>query len=540
MLILRNRPLLLLLLGWAVLSVAALFLRPLWPVDETRYVSVAWEMWLRGDFLVPYLNGAPYSQKPPLLFWLMHLGWVLFGVNEWWPRLISPVLAFASAFLTQRLARAVWPDRPEVARHAPWILFGTLLFALFVTLTMFDMLLLVIVLLGMRGLVQAVRGERYGRVSFGVAIGLGLLAKGPVILLHLLPAALLAPWWHPALRSEQRRWYIGVLWAVLLGVVIALLWALPAGYVGGEAYRAAIFWGQMAGRVTESFAHRAPAWHYLPMLPLLLFPWLVWPAFWRGARGVSKDPGARFVLAWLIPVFIGFCLISAKQEKYLLPLVPGFALLAGFALSRVGDAAQRREMLLPALAITLVGAAIFFVTSYPQRFDLPEWVASLPRWTPLAMLGVAGVLMLVGRAALERRIQALAFATLAVVALAYVGVIRPMASYGDTAPVGRYLAGLQASGVPVAIIGKYHAQFNFTGRLSQPVESLNEAAIDAWLAAHPHGRVVMRAPRPHQGNPTPELEQEFLGDWIVVWEADAWRTARRAIPPLTTGADAAP
>ena len=51
---------------WLVILLTALLTRPLLPVDETRYASVAWEMWSRGDFLVPYLNGEPYSHKPPL------------------------------------------------------------------------------------------------------------------------------------------------------------------------------------------------------------------------------------------------------------------------------------------------------------------------------------------------------------------------------------------------------------------------------------------------------------------------------------------
>ena len=49
----QDRYLVALLLGWAVLALAALFLRPLWPVDETRYLAVAWEMWQRGDFWCP-------------------------------------------------------------------------------------------------------------------------------------------------------------------------------------------------------------------------------------------------------------------------------------------------------------------------------------------------------------------------------------------------------------------------------------------------------------------------------------------------------
>jgi len=59
----------------------ALSTRTYFPIDETRYVGVAWEMWLRGDFLVPHLNGEPYSHKPPLLFWLFQAGWWLFGVT---------------------------------------------------------------------------------------------------------------------------------------------------------------------------------------------------------------------------------------------------------------------------------------------------------------------------------------------------------------------------------------------------------------------------------------------------------------------------
>jgi len=105
----RDPALLALLAGWAVLAVASIWLRPLWPVDETRYASVAWEMWLRGDFLVPYINGEPYSHKPPLLFWLIQFGWALFGVNDWWPRLVAPLCVLASVPLLLRLGRLLWP-----------------------------------------------------------------------------------------------------------------------------------------------------------------------------------------------------------------------------------------------------------------------------------------------------------------------------------------------------------------------------------------------------------------------------------------------
>ncbi len=59
------------LTAWGALVLTALLTRPPLPVDETRYLSVAWEMWQQQHILVPISNGAPYSHKPPLLFWLM-------------------------------------------------------------------------------------------------------------------------------------------------------------------------------------------------------------------------------------------------------------------------------------------------------------------------------------------------------------------------------------------------------------------------------------------------------------------------------------
>ena len=78
----RYGMLLLALIILGLLSAVAIFLRPLTPIDETRYVGVAWEMWLRGDFLLPIKNGAPYSHKPPLMIWLFQAGWAAFGVNR--------------------------------------------------------------------------------------------------------------------------------------------------------------------------------------------------------------------------------------------------------------------------------------------------------------------------------------------------------------------------------------------------------------------------------------------------------------------------
>ncbi len=292
----RDRSLALLLAGWMVFSVASIWLRPLWPVDETRYASVAWEMWLRGDFLVPYINGEPYSHKPPLLFWLIQAGWAIFGVNDWWPRLVAPLAALAAVPLLLRLARLLWPAEREAALLSVWVLFGTLLFAGFITLTMFDLLLLLCAMAGMIGVLNLSNQKRIpGLLWLGAGIGLGRPRQGAGDSAARAARGSGGAVVGAAIEGQTRTLVWDLLLGVLIGAAIALAWALPAAYFGGEEYRRAIFWGQTAGRVSESFAHRSPWWYYLPLLPLILFPWFVFPRFWIGLRNIKSEKAPIFL-----------------------------------------------------------------------------------------------------------------------------------------------------------------------------------------------------------------------------------------------------
>jgi len=506
-------------------SVASIWLRPLWPVDETRYASVAWEMWLRGDFLVPYINGEPYSHKPPLLFWLIQLGWGIFGVNDWWPRLVAPLAALGSLPLLFRMEKLLWDEGQAGHRNSAWVLFGTLLFAGFITLTMFDLLLLDCALAGMIGVLQLSKNQFKGVLWLGAGIGLGVLAKGPVILLHVLPAAVAAPWWAPQLKGKFGRYYLRLLLGVLLGAAIALAWALPAGWSGGEAYRNAIFWGQTAGRVSESFAHRAAWWYYLPQLPLILFPWFVWPRFWTGLKTTWKENENKFLLAWLLLTLLGFSLVSGKQAKYLVPLLPAFALLAGHAASKAR--ARWWDMLPPALGMLAAAALLAWLRARPAAMSLPEWAGEVPAWPALLLALGAPALLLCMRASAAVQQRALAFATLFGVAVVGAGVLPAFVPYGDPGPAARRLAALQAQQVPLAHLGKYHGQYNFAGRLRTPIEILDPPEVKGWVAAHPAGQVLTVEHSRYTGAGSgPEYQAPFRGVWLQIWRGEALLMAR--------------
>lgn len=524
--------LLILLTGIAIVS------RPITPIDETRYLGVAWEMWLRGDFLVPYKNGEPYSHKPPLMMWMFHAGWWVFGVNAWWPRLVSPLLSAGAIVLTYTLARRLWPRREGIGGRAALVLVSCLVWAILSTWIMFDVMLAFFTLLSMHGLLDAADGKRLrGFALAGLGIGLGLLSKGPAMLLHVLPVALLAPWWRPGLRWAS--WYSGVFLAVLYGAMIILLWAIPAGIAGGDAYQQAIFWGQTADRMVESFAHQRPFWWYLALSPVLLFPWFVWPCLWRGVVQYVRhhiDEGGRFCLAWALPVFVAFSLISGKQVHYLLPTFPAFALLvARVVTGGRRDEKRGSELVLPLAIIALVGLGLLLIAS--GRISLP--MVKLPAIS--LVVGGAALIAISLMAYLWHRKDPRSLVILGlagtsvplVVQLASAPYIYP--AY-DVRPIAQAIRQIQDKGGVVAHAGKYHDQYHFFGRLQQPLIAMPAEHLPSWLALHPQAWVVMYVRDTRALAAYPQvIAQPYRGKTAVLLEAS---TAQRALTQLSAASNA--
>lgn len=488
---------------WLITVVAAVTLRPPLPVDETRYLSVAWEMWLRGDFLVPHLNGEPYHHKPPLLFWLMTAGWSVFGVNDWWPRLVAPLFALVAMCWTGRLSQLIWPGEDGVRRLAPTILAGCVFWTVFQTLTMFDMMLATCAIAGIGGVVSAWRtGALGGWMVTALAIGVGVLAKGPAILLHILPVALLAPWWGRALPSGPDRplvswkaWYFRLLLSVLVGAAIALMWAVPAGIRGGEEYRNMIFWGQSAGRIVESFDHARPFWWYAALLLPLLLPWPVWPRLWRAACAskVFGDGGLRLLVAWVAPAFVTFSLISGKQLHYLLPEFPAFALLFAHLLAKTGDMQGRRfDGLIVALFFAALGGVTVLLPDDPAFFDAPVWFHRIDTYWGWLLILAAVACWVWARKDVGRGVAVLAVSMSVLVAVIHLAARDSLAVAYDLRPIARELKSYEDKGVPLANFSTYHGQYQFLGRLTTPMAELglSREFTESYIAGHPDAVIV--------------------------------------------------
>ena len=308
-----------------VVALAGILARPLLPVDETRYLAVAWEMREGGHWLVPRLNGEIYSHKPPLLFWLDQSR---LDVH----RRLGVRRAAGRAGLRRRVDRrhrgagaaAVAGGRAASGGRAALVLAGTLPFTLYAGLTMFDSMLTLATVLGMTVLARP--GPR-AWLWLGAALAFGAYAKGPVILIHLVPAALLAPLWTGrALGAAALR----LAKAVGVGLVLVGLWLVPALVTGGEEYspRGAVDAERRAhGRLLRPRARGVvlPAAAADPALAVDVVAAAsgaacAAPAFAPTAACGSARSGAAATL-------LLFSLISGKQVHYLIPALPAAALV---------------------------------------------------------------------------------------------------------------------------------------------------------------------------------------------------------------------
>jgi 4-amino-4-deoxy-L-arabinose transferase-like glycosyltransferase len=385
------------------MALLAIFAHGPMPMFSTRTLAVAWEMWAHGHWLVPHINGDPYSEKAPLLFWMIHAGWAVFGVTDVWPRILEVVFGGVQLVLASVLAGRLFPTRPWVAKATPWLLMALAYAFLFGLQIMYEVLLVVWVLAALLCLTPTATRAQPRWWLFGLMIGAGLLTKGPVMVVHVLFPFLLGPLWNEWARQNKARWYgFGVL-GLLLGFAILLAWAIPAGESGGEAYRQRLFFTQTAGRVVDAKVqdlqnHARPAWYYFLFLPVLLFPlsgWLrglvavpttLFRRPWRAGTtaalvcaGISLllllasaagghfpgwaekilvvlvllplflalarqplEPGLRFLVAWLLPTLLTFSLITGKQLYYVLPELAGVTMLVA---ASVADLRERHKAL---------------------------------------------------------------------------------------------------------------------------------------------------------------------------------------------------
>ena len=361
-----------LLLAFLLVYILPLGLRPLGIPDEMRYAEIPREMLSSGDWVVPYLNGVLYFEKPILGYWLNAISIGLFGENAFAVRLPSALLTGMSALLIFYFMKKLTDRR--TALLAAIVQLSTLEIFFVGTYAVLDSLLAftlcgVFVFYYLANTAQSGGSRSAYLFVTGIFCGLAFLSKGflafalPVIVIfsYLLYQRRFADLFHHAWIPLLTAALVAAPWAILIHQRAPDFWHY-------------FFWVEHIKRFSADNAqHAAPIWTYVVAFPLLGFPWTLLVI--NGFRNLKPQTEQRqliiYLAFWFVLPIAFFSIAKGKLLTYLLPIFPAFSMLIALATNKAVDNSKkirwRGETIGFAFLIVIVLAIILLQASGNQR-----------------------------------------------------------------------------------------------------------------------------------------------------------------------------
>jgi 4-amino-4-deoxy-L-arabinose transferase-like glycosyltransferase len=349
--------------------------------DETRYAEIAREMVASGDYVTPHLNGAAWSQKPPLLYWLQSLSFHAFGTTDFAARLPARLAAVGAALVMLR-------ETPVGA--PPWAALLFLATPVCFILGRFDStdgMLGFFLLLSSHLLRRCLAALEEGRkppllfAAFGAAVAGGFMTKGVIGI--VFPGLTLLAW-----AAVLGRWKRVAQVILSPAPPVFLLLASPWFLLMERAHPGYFEWWvkvehfqRYAGNKAR---HGAPIWYLPGVFLAALLPWTPFlPGAVRHLCTRSRETLRRhsddlFVALWIAVVILFFSAGRSRLATYVVPAIPAAAILVARHLA-AGGPASRAPYFLNA-AIWTVLAPIAFVVSARRGASEGLEVAPLLGW----------------------------------------------------------------------------------------------------------------------------------------------------------------
>jgi len=435
----------------AILFFARLGARALW-ASEFRWAEIAREMMVTGNYFWPTIDGRVYYDKPLGSYWLVLMATPFTGgLNEAAARVPCVIAGLGAIALLMLLTRRLYDSRTGVL--AGFILATSFSFVFFSRHASAD----VETLTGELGALllfhhHEERQDGWWVVGLWVVMALTSLTKG--LLGFVLPILVIGS--YCSLRNgwavlgdgllkgslarrinwviENNRWLFN--WKSIVAIAVgAAIYSLPfqiSNLIMGSDKGLAMVYRENVVRFFHPFDHRGPVYLYVYVIFALMAPWSVLlPAALvetHHLRGEQAEPARsdRFALVYFWATFVFYTLSGSRRSYYLLPILPGAAMLVARTLAYPGELRSKIAAFLIKFGYGLIAAASaasIWMTMPPQHL-LPGHLALLPPAPARAvivvlwMISVASALYVIGKIT-PRRI-AISTSIIAYLAMVYI------------------------------------------------------------------------------------------------------------------------
>ncbi len=475
----------------------------LYGYDEARNAGCAREMLLRHDFVVPVFNGQLRTDKPPLHYYLMIGAYQWLGVTEFAARLGSALMGALVVLMTFIMANR------QLGRQVAWGTVVVLLAAPHVSVQ-FRMavpdpyLIAALTLVFWAGYEALTTGRAAWAYTAWLAIGLGLLAKGPVavalpMLVWVAYAGVTHSW---ATGGWKVLWRLKPLTGPLLMLAVALPWYIAVHARTNGAWTAGFWLRHNVGRFTNpmeghgGFIGLPLLYVFIGLLPLGFFMPQALAAAWRSRH---TQPFGLYSLS-VLAVTVGFFMLSqTKLPNYTVPAYPFIAVLLGTYLTTAV-----RQPLSGFDRISwrfLVGLALLMPVGLAIALTLDPALMHLTAdslWFSMTPIAAIGAVYLMKKRQADRAVALVATSFMLLI-LAYFGRVAPHIDQQN--PI-RALLPLLPSNAPVAGYQYLNPAFVFYSHRTIPLYE-EPYLLRPYLASHPNAYIISRSTY------TDELSHDF-------------------------------
>ncbi len=365
--------------------------------DEARYAEASQQMVETSDYINIRFQDKARNKKPAGIYWLQAGAIKALSSTDkrdiWVQRLPSVLGALLAVLSTYLAGLRLIGRRGAFIAASLLAVAGLFVFEAHQAKT--DAMLCGLAALTLASFAHLRTGGRKNwGVVFWVAMGLGVMVKGPILpalavlcIIGLLIWERKADWLRPLLFIPGP-----LLFCAIVLPWVWLIWQATDGQFFIEALKDDF--GSKLASVQET--HGGPPGYYIGLVWIILWPLSLFllPGIAFALRAVRRNrgsdapviTGARLLLMWIIPLWLILELTPTKLPHYILPLAPALAIISGAAtltLFSVNEFAWSRR--LSALIFLLTSIAIGITALLGETLYGPE-----PSWS----YGLVGVMLI--------------------------------------------------------------------------------------------------------------------------------------------------
>lgn len=285
--------------------------------DEVNFATVAKEMLLSHNWMRTSVDYLPFSDKPPLFFWMQSISMKIFGINEWAARLPNALAGIATINFVFFLGKK--HHNSKMAWQWVLVYLGSFTSQLYFRSGIIDPWFNLFIFFALYFLSQAISSSKKHVYFFlmGISLALAFLTKGPVAILVIGLVGL-----YILIQNNFRRYFaLSHLVLLALPILSVIFWWYLLGNDGSPSKVLGNFISIQKDLFSKNVANHAQPFFYHPLVLLVG----MFPASILAFRGLTKKVGDKRNKAYLLEnllriffwvVLILFSLVKTKIVHY--------------------------------------------------------------------------------------------------------------------------------------------------------------------------------------------------------------------------------